>query len=511
MYKVFIADDEPMAVDMIRKILEKNCPDFEVCGTADNGRDASNKVRDLNPDVVMTDIEMPLVNGIDIARTIYEEMPDTMCVIISGYENFSYAQGAIRANVVDYILKPVIPSTIRKTMENIREKLDRRLYEKRNRAIKAICSGENLTSTELTNLFPYKKLMLGMIRKNGLPIHFGPFAGKEIYSSENESFVVYGRDEMESLYIIPVNMMNKESMYEYLVKMGERISDETDYITGIYFSVPLPPEDLSSRIHDMYNVLDRTCTIGRTQILEVSNHWLDHRKNVDTTMSGKDEDLFFKSAESMMQLGNTDALRKAIIAAYDRWDKEKLTQYQIKYYTFRLRYLIDYYLGISSDNAVEEEYLLNDLFTNSVSVKDLVRSLLEIFFKDSESERKKAPKLDSPEFFHEIETYMKNNMKEALSLQGICKTFCVSQTYISKMFRKYSGLSFNQKLTEIRIEQAKEMMKQNPDIYIKDVAAVVGYADQFYFSRVFRSYTGKSPSEYIDDAGAEALNVHASK
>ena len=77
--------------------------------------------------------------------------------------------------------------------------------------------------------------------------------------------------------------------------------------------------------------------------------------------------------------------------------------------------------------------------------------------------------------------------------------FGVSQTYLSRLFRKYTGLSFNQKLTELRMEKAKRIINENRDFYIREVAEMVGYQDQFYFSRVFRSYVGKSPSEYADE------------
>ncbi|MBQ7370760.1 MAG: helix-turn-helix transcriptional regulator, partial [Blautia sp.] len=93
------------------------------------------------------------------------------------------------------------------------------------------------------------------------------------------------------------------------------------------------------------------------------------------------------------------------------------------------------------------------------------------------------------------------NLSKAVSLQELCRTFGISQTYMSRLFRKYSGNSYSQYLTELRMNRAKELFQENPDSFIKDVAATVGYEDQFYFSRIFRSYTGKSPSEYLKECG----------
>mgnify|MGYP005805009479 CR=1 FL=1 len=78
-----------------------------------------------------------------------------------------------------------------------------------------------------------------------------------------------------------------------------------------------------------------------------------------------------------------------------------------------------------------------------------------------------------------------------------CPQVRISQPYMSRLFRKNSGNSFSQHLTELRMNRAKEPFREKPDSFIKDVAAMVGYEDQFYFSRLFRSYTGKSPSEFL--------------
>lgn len=103
-----------------------------------------------------------------------------------------------------------------------------------------------------------------------------------------------------------------------------------------------------------------------------------------------------------------------------------------------------------------------------------------------------------PEFFQTIKDYLIKHLDENMSLQVICKKFALSQTYLSKLFRKYENQSFNRYLTEMRMEQATRLMKENPDIFVKDVAAMVGYNDQFYFSRIFRSYTGYSPTNYLE-------------
>lgn len=91
------------------------------------------------------------------------------------------------------------------------------------------------------------------------------------------------------------------------------------------------------------------------------------------------------------------------------------------------------------------------------------------------------------------------DLDQLITLPDLCRKFGISQTYMSRLFRKYTGNSFNQHLTERRVNRAKELFRENPDYFIKDVASMVGYEDQFYFSRIFKTYTLKSPSEYIKE------------
>ena len=141
------------------------------------------------------------------------------------------------------------------------------------------------------------------------------------------------------------------------------------------------------------------------------------------------------------------------------------------------------------------EYLLDDLFYYTENMQKLKENISQILCGNKEELQK--GKIDTLDFFKKIESYMKEHMAFPLSAQKICTIFGISQTYLSKLFRKYSTESFNRHLAILRIEKAKEIMKESPDLFIKDIAMMVGFSDQFYFSRIFHSITGMSPAEYI--------------
>ena len=106
--------------------------------------------------------------------------------------------------------------------------------------------------------------------------------------------------------------------------------------------------------------------------------------------------------------------------------------------------------------------------------------------------------MDSSEFIEKVKEYIVNHLSEDLSLKNTSKKFGISQTYLGQLFNKYQKVSFSNYIIEMRIQRAKELLDNDKEILIKDVAKSVGYQDQFYFSRVFRSMTGITPTDYIN-------------
>lgn len=99
MYSVLVTDDEPTAVKHIESIIEKKCPDFYVAGRARNGKEALEKTLDIHPDILITDIRMPVMDGIQLSEALYSSGEDTKIIIVSGYSEFGYAQSAIKLGV----------------------------------------------------------------------------------------------------------------------------------------------------------------------------------------------------------------------------------------------------------------------------------------------------------------------------------------------------------------------------------------------------------------------------
>ena len=134
-YQVMIVDDEPTSVNLLKTVIEKKCDRFQVTEIAYDGTEALEKLKDIQPDILITDIQMQVMSGLELIKKIREKNPEMLCVLVSGYQEFEYAKRAIEYRVSDYILKPIVPAEIKKLFEKLEKKLEQKYYRQRNALI----------------------------------------------------------------------------------------------------------------------------------------------------------------------------------------------------------------------------------------------------------------------------------------------------------------------------------------------------------------------------------------
>lgn len=127
-YRVLIAEDEPLFLNNIKQKLQTAAPDFEICGTAYNGADALEQIKQFHPHLLITDIQMPRMNGLELIRKVQEHYPYIQIIILSSYTDFEYMKEAIRCGIKDYILKTAPIDEMKEILDKIRENLTERYY-----------------------------------------------------------------------------------------------------------------------------------------------------------------------------------------------------------------------------------------------------------------------------------------------------------------------------------------------------------------------------------------------
>ena len=497
MFKVIVVDDEPSALDHICTIIKNKNPEYEVIATAENGLEGLEKIKSLQPDLVISDVKMPLMDGIRLVSEIKKEFPGIYTIIISGYQDFEYAKGALQSGVYDYILKPVLPSGMQKVLEELAVILEKNYYLERKMIIHKLVNGKSCEAYRIQKYFPYKDYYCAIIRKNGLLRRFATDSNIEIYSDIHEVMTIYGRDEMEALYILPKELLVGKTFEEYILGVKEKGKSDNQYITMIYSNHSFTVSQLQDKIKELYRTLDTVSVVGLNQVLNIDNPF--QLKEIEFNSASIKSIL--ENLECLVRDQQYERLKKELKRLYQTWLEEKKPQLWMEHISRQIIYIVNKY-NKESFSLIECEYMMEDAFFYAETIEELIDNLFEIIFKHVKASDEYY-KVDTAEFFDSIIGYLECHLSENISLQSICKKFAVSQTYLSKLFRKYVEQSFNQYLTSLRMKKAIEIMQSNTEIYIKDVAAMVGYNDQFYFSRIFRSYTGQCPSDYL-----VGLSVH---
>lgn len=491
MYQVFIAEDEPAALEHICTIIQNKCPNFQVVGTAEEGKSALEQLEYLRPDVLITDVKMPVMDGIFLIKRVKEKYPDILSVIISGYQEFDYAQSALHYGVCDYILKPVKPSTLQESMYMIQGRLDEYYYGLRNRTIREMYLGNISDPVRFRRIFSDDGYYIALLRKNSLPRRFAEFRGVEIFSIKEEQLMVYGRDEMEALYICPVKLMVHSSFEKFMMHILEKQKNTAAFHTLVLKERPVPAEKLPEMIRQLYQTMDYQLVIGKNQIIR--------DEDFDAAEKGghKFDNSSLSRLEFLIKEHNRQDIPDEISRCFAKWSREEYNQLWTEekvremFSVFRRADLLDEPVAMC-------EYFIDEAFYYAENMQKLAEDIRQILCRNI-LEESRTWKIDTPEFFDKVEKYLKEHLTEPLSPQKICDVFGISQAYLSRLFRKYSTVSFSKRLTILRVEKAQQIMRDKRELYIKDIASRVGYGDQFYFSRIFRSVTGISPTEYMEE------------
>jgi len=505
MLKIFLVEDEPSAMRYLKSIVEVKCSGYEIAGTAENGLEALEKISSTLPDIVITDIKMPVMDGIELVSHIKKQWPNIYSVIVSGYQEFEYAKNAIQCGVVDYLLKPVNINQLKGLLDSLRKKLENDYYEKRVEILKMALHGMPTETRQIEKYMPFKRYSMAVLRGNGLPPRFYskcdllPHNSAEenyVYSvaKEKNIWVLHGRDGLEYVFIYTPEIISEKDFKEIITEVAEKFA--YSYYTVVFASRFFDLMNCRNVVSSLYQTLDNNAVIGLCRIIggpvQIQNN---------TAAQSVIDETFLKKIDFYVSNALYDELKQEFIKLFEKWEKEERTQLWVEN---SLRQILQRIAGRSVVSREAQNYnievLLDEILYYSTSFGNLLAAVWELVENIIYYPKSSNQKVDTPDFFDCIKRYIKKNISEPLSIQSICAVFGISQTYLSRLFRKYEKMSFNEYLTEIRIEKAKQLIMENPGILIKDVAALVGYSDQFYFSRVFRSITGVPPSEYTPGA-----------
>ena len=523
-YKVFFVEDEIVTREGIRDNVDWKANGFEYCGDASDGEMALPLLQTSRPDVLITDIKMPFMDGLQLCKIVRERMPWIKIIILSGHDEFDYAQKAIELGVTEYLLKPVTVKNIHHSLQKITTQLDRerkelkdleelreQLEENRDTLRErlllklvagAILSTDAIEQGQLLGLDLIARCYLVVILKAELDDRSEQFDYDE-YRQVQE--IVAGRVRNYP----NIFLLNKDWEEQVLVMKGgtsEYLEEERDLLLGAIkqdvkktrYHLAIGAGTPKKRIADIYHsFVEALACIQNVTNVNISG--------ADLAMEKAELLKIDKAAvENYLRSGVKNGIDEFFDGFIRPLGDSALASYLIKNYIVvdviiaAARFVKEW--GGDMDSVVPEINSIETILVNIKTVENLKEQVCKILmsaleFRDSQTQFKHA------RLIQQAKNYIDQHYMEAdLSLNDITTLINLSPSHFSTVFSQETNQTFRDYLTSVRIQKAKELLRTT-SLKSSDISYQVGYNDPHYFSFVFKKNTGFSPSKFRVQAG----------
>ncbi|WP_426452571.1 response regulator [Paenibacillus sp. S-38] len=531
MYKIVIADDEDNVRVGIRNSLNWKELGFDLVGDFENGREVIQALEQLQPDVVLTDINMPFMDGLAVSRHLFEHHPRIKIIILTGYDEFEYAQQAVKLKVHDYILKPNTIGELQQILSKVKADLDEenRKVEDLSKLKQQLIESMPLLRERFLNQLVSGNLRGGKLEEKLAYLDFNLSGSLYLVAvidvdDHGELQRFYPESETELLYFAVCNISgeiitkqvkgivfqsNNEKTIAVLcgdhaevlqveaVSILENISQSVkEYLK---FTVSIGVGSICNSLHHIHHshkkalaALDYRFFLGKNQIIHISDiegrteehipydkFW--ERKLINCLKSGTKQEIEAIVENIMKNIKDSYLtmdrcyihIQQIIVSIIDALDELEIR---------------DGHRGSIHERPLTEIYALKTLDEVEDWLKVYCTRITDIITET----RINLCKMQAIK----AEEFIKMHYSDAtISMDMVCKYLVLSTSYLSLIFKKHTGETFKSYLTRIRVEKAKEFLKCT-DLKIYEIADRVGYTDPHYFDLIFKKTTGMTPTVY---------------
>lgn len=513
-YRVLVVDDEPIILSGISHLMDWAEADSEIIGTAGNGAEAYSIIEREHPDIVITDIRMPVMDGLALAGKCSEEYPDIVFIILTSLTEFGLAREAIGYGISDYLLKTELDgTTLRKALEKAGAERDRR----REQFGGYSAQSDDAVPSAVSSLFIMRDITpetRSFLAEQGMLTDYAfiafvfsfpsPSLEKQWRSEDYYRLHEWEKDIIEKILqssfssfhpVIPV--AGKAGTFVYFIngispgtwtavssRLGARVASASSMVTG------LSPELLTTPVFSgLENLKEARAVMERN----LAAHYLS-RSADDIHLRPLDVDTVFPKLEKA--IAGRDAVSSRASFAMIRKAMVE-TDHSLSQFTFMVAALRSAVssglseIGLSGDSSLDVYDAVDFISrrTEALSfIDDASSSLLTLLDSMSGIGGNVADK---------AREYVLMHVSEKISLGDVADYACVSPGYMSKSFKRIMGISLVDYINQMKIEKAKEMMKEGREDRIADIALSLGFRNIYYFSKVFRKVEGIPPTEYM--------------
>ena len=513
MYRVLIADDEMIIRMGLKAIVDWNALGFEIAGEASNGAEALSFMHEQSPDLLMIDIRMPKLLGLEAIKDAREKGFAGKIIVLSGYSDFTYAQTAINYGVTAYLTKPVDVDDLTNALNKARNELDEENRQRESTDIYMQRAREGVLGEFLTGKLSAEELdfeEFNLTQDCFQVLLFEKYSHEESELAYNlaELLKVANRDgqDFEELHVGIHNavLLKGSHAVEKLEELYNRLTGEQ------------PPEKgspLDSIFISCGSVVDSPEEIPMSydEALDQLNHrfFCDQHQHIIMPAdipSERDAEAAEHFSRDSFIAAYTDALVNNLQTFNRNKIAETLKKLQTELYDAPLdveqekNLLLDLYLNIKEKLVV----LFNSQpipFTDNSEVAGHIHKsfyLYEIILFISEQFEKIMNAIgysSRDSIIDDVVHYIQHNYASNITLENIAPLFGYNSSYLGKIFNKKMGMNFNTYLDSVRIEHSKEILLSGK-LQVYKIAEMVGYRNVDYFHIKFKKYTGLSPAEF---------------
>lgn len=538
MYTILIAEDEQLERQALRYIIEKNYSNIRIVGEAGDGASAVHLAVTEKPDIVLMDIRMPELNGLEAARSIKVSFPETIVIMLTAFDEFNYAKQALTIGVVEYLLKPLRPDALVRTLDTTLEKLDQiklrqqeeaRLRKNLKDAMPFIQMSfvYDLISGNITELehIQERAVFLGMKAQPGVVILVDIDNFKQLTHSETELrkqlikqnvfrricdivgdnalVTPFGSDDI----IILMGSADTPDIKFEVLKTAGKIRDAIAKTMGISITIGIgkyynDPRDMQKSYTEAVNAKRQRFYLGDNQIIDIED--IPHLNtgpfyypfNYERTLMDNVRCGDRKQAKTALK-----QLLNEIFSIHASIETVKACVLELLIVLSRS--------AVEGGANLEQLTLMNFNCLNQLiqctSKEQVYHWMLDAMDRYLDNMLENRSSINS-RAINKACDYIVKNCHRNISLEEVSQSVHLSPFYFSRLFKQEKGCNFVELLTKARVDKAKGML-QNPDYTIVRIASEVGYQDPSYFCRVFRQEVGMTPNQYRSELRKDKTEV----
>lgn len=483
-YRVMIVDDEKYICKFIQNRTNWEQLHVELAGDARNGKAALEMMDKEKPDIVLTDIRMPKMSGLEFIEEAQRRYPETTFIVMSAYSDFSYAQQAVRLGVEDYLLKPVdlgelerlLEKILRKKREELLEKLirdernrDASVFYGRSMAAVAFCIEEEEQGMQIEESL--RKIL------EGIPCQVDLYCPHVMWSEGCTVFLLNG------------NQLEVLSMREIVGEVWEQ-NPELKKIAAVS-EIVKPIHAFDAVNHSLENMKRRIFCPEENLIFDGSVQPSDSSSSQLEMQS----ELLYACKEILgREYGSGIKQLRHMVEKYVCAESSvKLIERFIEGVLHFLKNLQGLKIDRTDFMILSHRLEGQNCLLRYPSVEELKKDLLSLIERVFEGENIQAEN----EIIGQIKEFVLSNYKQDLSVPKIAGIFYLNANYLSTLFKENTGITLKSYMNGVRMEKAKEYLAQGLRS-VTEVAHETGYSDSNYFSKVFKKYTGITPKQFRD-------------